>query len=108
MPEANTAKDLSNNGHLGRALDPNVASGGLARVPLVLDAKRITAPDGPLPVFSLRTWRRMDASAQMPPGHTVNGRKVWRLRDLELWCAWGFPHRGEFLQRLAAEENGRK
>ena len=78
-------------------------SGPTLMAPLVLDAKGITAPNGPLPTFSLRTWRRMDSSAQIPPGHKVKGRKVWRMSDLELWVAWGFPHRAEFLRRLSAD-----
>ena len=50
--------------------------------------------------FSVRTLRRMDAAGKLPRGFKLSGRKLWRVSDLRLWAAWGFPERKEFDERL--------
>ncbi len=53
--------------------------------------------------WSLRTWRRMDSSGQIPRGFAVSGRKLWRTADLRRWSEWGFPSRQDFEARVKAE-----
>ena len=50
--------------------------------------------------FSVRTLRRMDSGGRLPRGFKVGVRKLWRVSDLRLWCAWEFPERQEFELRL--------
>ncbi len=58
--------------------------------------------------FSVRTLRRMDSSGKMPRGFKIGGRKVWRVDDLRLWTAWGFPSRTEFEARQRNENLQKK
>lgn len=51
------------------------------------------------PSFSERTWRRWDSAGRTPRGFKVCGKKVWNVRDLELWAAWGYPKRADFERR---------
>lgn len=72
---------------------------------LAVDADRIVSEV--FPDFSLRTWRRWDASGRCPRGFKVGGRKVWRMFDLSKWSEWGFPDRDTFEARLDRETGGR-
>lgn len=53
--------------------------------------------------WSLRTWRRMDSSGQIPSGFAVLGRKLWRTADLRRGSEWGFLSRREYETRVRAE-----
>lgn len=69
---------------------------------LAIDARRIVAEV--FPDFSLRSWRRWDASGECPAGFMIGNRKVWRLVDLRQWASWGFPDRRTFAAKLATQE----
>ena len=69
--------------------------------PLAVDAKAIVTRV--FSVWSLRSWRRLDAEARCPRGFSVLRRKFWRVADLQRWSAWGFPDRVAFEARLKVE-----
>ena len=68
--------------------------------PIAVDARGVVERVFP-GCFALRTWRTRDAQGAVPAGFRVGGRRLWRVRDLELWARWGFPARPEFQRRLA-------
>lgn len=68
--------------------------------PLAVDARGVIERVFP-GCFWLRTWRTRDAQGSVPAGFLVGGRRLWRVRDLDLWARWGFPVRDEFQARLA-------
>lgn len=46
-----------------------------------------------------RTWWRWGDSGKTPSPFALGGRKLWRVADLRLWAALGFPDRVEFAER---------
>ncbi len=77
-------------------IDPTSATGvsAMDRItePLAVDAKAAAKLFG----LAERTWRRFDSSGRVPQGFKLGGRKLWRMSDLRLWAAQGFPDRSEF------------
>lgn len=67
--------------------------------PVAVDARGVATMFS----LSIRTVRRLDSSGRLPSGFKIGGRKLWRIRDLQLWSDWGFPCRGAFQDCLRTE-----
>jgi len=83
--------DMSANGHPGPEAPegPPKSRFTTALRPLLVDAK-VAAP---LCGLGLRTWRMLDATAQVPRAIRIAHRVLWRLAELEAWTEANCPPR---------------
>ena len=87
-------------------LSPDAEPNGQDREQPVIAPVMVDADDAAAMFsVSVRTWRRRDRDGSVPRGAMLKGRKLWRIRDLELWSEWGLPNRSAFDRRLRDQRN---
>ena len=57
---------------------------------------------------STRTWRSWFAAGRIPAPVKVGSLALWRMKDLQHWCAAGTPARPEFERMQEAAERRKK